>query len=108
MNGIKHVRCSAYHPCSNGGAEKFVQTIKHGLKACRIEFGNSRQKLNRFLFAYRNTPTVIGRTPSELFLGRRPRTRLDIMKSREIGDIKRLSLLRKMEQYNENMSKGYV
>ena len=81
LNGIKHIRCSAYHPCSNGGAERFVQTIKNGLKKCHIEKGNCTKKLQNFLFAYRNTPsTVTGKTPSELFLGRRSRTRLDIMK----------------------------
>ena len=30
MNGIKHIRCSVYQPCSNGGAERFVQTGTKG------------------------------------------------------------------------------
>ena len=71
MNGIKHIRSSAYHPYSNGGAERFVQTVKQGLKACHIDKGDSDKMLNKFLFRYRITPSsVTGKTLSELFLGR--------------------------------------
>ena len=45
MNGVKHIRCSAHHPCSNGGAERFVQTMKRGLSAYHIETGDSCRKL---------------------------------------------------------------
>ena len=82
---MKHIKCSAYHPSSNGGAERFVQTVKHGLIArhiaCHIEHGDGLRKLDNFLFAYRSTPsTITGKTPSELFLGRRIRSRLDVLK----------------------------
>ena len=36
-NEITQIRSSVYHPCSNGGAERFIQTIKKGHKACNIE-----------------------------------------------------------------------
>ena len=45
INGIKHIFSSAYHPSSNGGAERFVQTVKRGLKALKIENGETEQKL---------------------------------------------------------------
>ena len=81
MNGIKHIRSSAYHPSTNGGAERFVQTVKKGLKALKIEKGDAELKLRNYLLGYRSTPsTTTGFTPSELFLGRRIRTRLDLLK----------------------------
>ena len=95
MNGIKHVFSSAYHPSSNGGAERFVQTVKRGLKALNIEKGDAELKLSNYLLGYRSTPTTTtGRTPSELFLGRNVRTRLDLMKP---------NLQERMTQYETKM-----
>ena len=77
-NGIKHTLVAPYHPRSNGQAERFVQTFKQYFKT---EGSNSiKQSLSRFLFSYRTTPSsVTGQTPAELFLNRRPRTRLDLL-----------------------------
>ena len=78
-NGIKHTLVTPYHPRSNGQAERFVQTFKQYFKT---EGSNSiKQSLSRFLFSYRTTPSsVTGQTPAELFLNRRPRTRLDLLR----------------------------
>ena len=103
-NGIKHIKSSAYHPCSNGGAERFEQTVKRGLKACYIEKGDHDKKLTNFLFGYRNTPSsVTGRTPSELFLGRRLRCRLDIMKPDNTDVTATTQLKIKMDNYTDKM-----
>ena len=32
-NGVKHIRCSPYHPTSNGLAERFVWSFKQAMKA---------------------------------------------------------------------------
>ena len=32
-NGVKHIRSAPYHPASNGGVERFVQTLKQSLRA---------------------------------------------------------------------------
>lgn len=78
-NGIKHTLVAPYHPRSNGQAERFVQTFKQFFKA---EGSKSiKQSLARFLFSYRTTPnSTTGQTPAELFLNRRLRTRLDLMR----------------------------
>ena len=103
MNGIKHVRCSAYHPSSNGGAERFVQTIKQGLRAIHIETGDTLQKLNNYLFRYRSTPSsTTGKTPAELFLGRGIRTRLNIFKP-GASDVKEDALVEKMRRYAKSV-----
>ena len=80
-NGIKHIFTSPYHPKSNGEAERFVQTLKNALRKERDESDSIQTKLSRFLMSYRTTPnTTTGVTPSELFLGRRMKTRLDILR----------------------------
>ena len=95
-NGIKHILTSPYHPKSNGEAERFVQTLKNALRRERQESDSIHTKLSRFLMSYRTTPnTTTGVTPSELFLGRKVKTRLDIL---------RPSLLNKVEGKSKEVS----
>ena len=71
-------RTAPYHPSSNGLAERAVQTFKQGLR--RNKEGSLETRLARFLFTYRLTPqTSTGQSPAELLLGRRPRSRLDVL-----------------------------
>ena len=68
INGIKHIRSSAYHPSSNGGAERFVQTIKRAQVAADIKRGDAEIKLQAFLQDYRATPTTTtGLTPRVIY-----------------------------------------
>ncbi|XP_051962904.1 uncharacterized protein K02A2.6-like [Xyrauchen texanus] len=79
-NGVKHVRSAPFHPATNGLAERFVQTFKHSLKASK-EPVPLQQRLDSFLLQYRNTPhSTTKETPAMLFLHRRLRTRLDLLK----------------------------
>ena len=74
-NGIKHYTSAPYHPVSNGLAE----IIKRGLRKEMV--GDIDELLSKILFNYRITPqTTTGVSPSELLLGRRPRTRLILLK----------------------------
>ena len=50
-NGIKHVTSAAYHPSSNGLAERAVQTVKQGLH--QVQGFTIEGKLAKFLFKYR-------------------------------------------------------
>ena len=79
-NGVKHIRCSPYHPSSNGAIERFVRTFKQAMKASRHDHLSAQQRLQNFLLTYRSTPhATTGETPATLFLGRKLRTRLDLM-----------------------------
>ena len=47
-NGIKHIRCSPYHPSSNGAAERFVQSFKQAMKAGAESTPPISQRLSNF------------------------------------------------------------
>ena len=79
-NGIKHITSAPNHPATNGLAERGVGNFKIATKS-ETEVKSLKIKLARFLLAYRNTPhSTAGEPPSHLFLGRRLRTRLDLLK----------------------------
>lgn len=86
-NGIKPVKSPPYHPQSNGAAERGVQTVKKGLEKSlfldRVDCSKSNilNKLQNFLFTYRNTPsTVTGLSPAESIFKIKPRTRFNLLK----------------------------
>ncbi len=77
-NGIRHITSAPYHPSTNGLAERAVQTVKNGLR--QMEGETVEEKLSRFLMKYRITPhSTTGISPSQLLMGRRLRTRLDLL-----------------------------
>jgi transposase InsO family protein len=66
-NGIKHICSSAFHPASNGLAERGVQTVKYGIK--KIPGADMDTRLYRFLARYRVTPqSTTGQAPAELLI----------------------------------------
>ena len=84
-NGIRQTLVPAYHPESNGAAEKSVQTVKAAL--LKQVLGEETQamslqhRLANFLLMYRSTPhSVAGVSPAELFLKRQLRTRFSLLK----------------------------
>ena len=78
-NGIKHITSAPYNLASNGLAERAVQVVKVGL--CKIYLGSVRTRLAKILFTYQLTPqTTTGLSPAEMLLGRRSRSRLDLIK----------------------------
>ncbi|OWF38171.1 Uncharacterized protein K02A2.6 [Mizuhopecten yessoensis] len=87
-NGVRHILSATYHPSSNGEAERAVRTFKQAMKSMAWEGGTLNQKLASFLLSYRTTPHSLTKTiPSELFLGRKLRTRLDVMRPDLSGNI---------------------
>ena len=80
-NGIRHTRVAPYHPSSNGLAERAVKIVKQGLK--KQAGGTMSDQISCLLFQYRITPqTTTGVTPAELLLGRKSKSRLDLLKPR--------------------------
>ncbi|XP_022806125.1 uncharacterized protein K02A2.6-like [Stylophora pistillata] len=78
-NGIHHITSAPYHPATNGLAERAVQTFKQALRSMCQSSKPMREKLAKFLIAYRNTPhSTTGESPAQLLLGRPLRTRLDL------------------------------
>ena len=79
-NAIIHILSPPYHTQSNGQAERFVDTFKHGLLKLRGE-GDVDKILDTFLLAFRTTPssTLPQRCPAELFFGGKTRTTLDLL-----------------------------
>lgn len=85
-NGVRHIRCTPYHPSSNGEAERFVRTFKEAMKAGKYDSLTLSHRLQNFLFSYRSTPhSTTQVAPCELFLGRKVRTRLDLIKP-DVGE----------------------
>ena len=83
QNGIKHILVPAYHPASNGAAERSVRIVKEVLRKQVLSGGskyNMKQRLANFLLKYRTTPqSTTGFTPAELLMKRRLRTRLSLI-----------------------------
>ena len=77
-NGSKHVRCSSYHPSSNGAAERDVQTVTFGLRKTK---GNVEDRLYTLLARNRVTHRgTTGRSPVECMLKTPPQTRFDLLR----------------------------
>ena len=55
-NGVKHIRCSPYHPASNGLAERFIQSFKKAVNVGEKRSTQLQQSLAEFLLTYRVTP----------------------------------------------------
>ena len=75
--GTRHITTAVYKPSTNGLAERMVQTFKNTLKKSKEPVGTT---IDRFLFNYRCTPhSTTGVSPAELMLGRKLRSRLDLL-----------------------------
>lgn len=79
-NGIVHHTSAVHKPASNGQAERVVQILSSALKQAQLIRDDVDSVIARYLLIYRNTPhSTTGEAPSMLLMGRRLRTRLDLM-----------------------------
>ena len=104
-NGIHHITSAPYHPSSNGLAERAVQTVKQGLK--KLREGSVKDRVARFLFAYRNTPqSTTGNSPAELLFGRKLNTRFDQLKPDVFTTVQRNQQRQKFNHDNHSSQRS--
>ena len=81
LNGIRHLRCSPYHPSSNGLAERFVRTFKESMQSSSKDGRSLQQRIADFLLSYRSTPhATTDDSPAFLMFKRQIRTRFDLLR----------------------------
>ena len=79
-NGILHRTSAAYKPSTNGQAEHGVQILKSVIKQAQLTNKDMSAVIAKYLLVYRNTPhSTTGEAPSLQLMGRRLRTRLDLL-----------------------------
>ncbi|XP_073830440.1 uncharacterized protein [Musca autumnalis] len=79
-NGILQKFIAPGHPATNGLAERYVQILKHKLKAMENDSTPLWEKVQEILWRYRATPLARGDTPAKLYLNREIRTKLDVIR----------------------------
>lgn len=74
--GVTQLFTAPRHPCSNGLAERFVQTIKTVIRSCEPQtYQQLDSVIDNFLMQYRNAEhSTTRRSPAYLFKGRNLRT----------------------------------
>ena len=79
-NGIVHKTSAVYKPSTNGQAERVVRLLKTAIKQAQLMHVNVDTMIAKYLLVYRTTPhATTGEAPSVLLMGRRLRTRYDLM-----------------------------
>ena len=79
-NGIMHRTSAPYKPSTNGQAERVLQILKSAIKQAQATQTDVSAVIAKYLLVYRNTPhSTTGEPPSLLLMGRRLRTRLDLL-----------------------------
>ena len=82
-NGIFHKFSAPKYPATNGQAERYVQIIKISLTKMIDNKATIAKDLRLILAQYRSMPhCTTGKSPAELFLGRKIRGKLDLLKPR--------------------------
>eukprot|EP00731_Ephydatia_muelleri_P025384 Em0017g467a len=102
QNYITHIKSTPYHPKTNDLAERMVRTFKERLRAGKNSSADLDLRLQRFLLSYSNTPhKSTGRSPAELLMGYRLRSKLDLLKPDANSSSDKSSVMQKLYHDNE-------
>ena len=82
--GISNCYVTPYHPQANGQVERFIQTFKKCMNKMAQSGNNLDYNLNNFLLTYRIIKhSSTNEAPCQLLMGRKLRTRFDLIHPRE-------------------------
>ncbi|XP_057677181.1 uncharacterized protein K02A2.6-like [Corythoichthys intestinalis] len=106
-NGVQHIKSAPYHPATNSLAERFVQTLKHALKASQGQ-STLHQRLHEFLLKYRTSVHATTKvSPASLMFSREIRTGMDLLKPPTLSEIVQMDQ-QKQVKYRDLHSKNLV
>ncbi|XP_057695377.1 uncharacterized protein K02A2.6-like [Corythoichthys intestinalis] len=106
-NGVQHIKSAPYHLATNGLAERFVQTLKHALKASQGQ-STLHQRLHEFLLKYRTSVHATTKvSPASLMFSREIRTGMDLLKPPTLSEIVQMDQ-QKQVKYRDLHSKNRV
>ncbi|XP_011171782.2 uncharacterized protein K02A2.6-like [Solenopsis invicta] len=107
-NGIFQKFIAPGHAATNGLAERYVQILKRKLKAMENKPGTITAKIEKILYRFRATPLQEGKSPSELYLNRQIRTKLDLWHpSHTSQNLIKNSNTRQLSVRNRVLSRAY-
>ncbi|BES89748.1 Hypothetical Protein NTJ_02555 [Nesidiocoris tenuis] len=104
-NGVKLILTTPYHSRTNGRVERVIRTFKNRYLRSKTQFPDPTHRMQVVLFTYRTTPhSSTGKSPAELFLGRKLTTVFDRMKPDTREKMDRMAFKSKM--YHDRSSQN--
>uniref|UniRef100_A0A1I7SI47 RNA-directed DNA polymerase n=1 Tax=Bursaphelenchus xylophilus TaxID=6326 RepID=A0A1I7SI47_BURXY len=109
LNKIEQNFSAPEKQSSNGQAERMVQTFKNAIRKFGGDDSNISLKVTKWLFSYRITPhPATGKSPSELLMGRKLRSRLNILprQPQKVSKGEQKAVSKYRQKLAENANKG--
>ena len=111
LRGINNCYVTPYHPQANGQAERFIQTFKKCMNKMAKNSKNIDYNVNNFLLTYRVTAhATTDVAPSQLLMGRKLRTRLDLIHPRvkeSVNDDQNRAAVQERVDQSQRKQKAY-